>query len=178
MLWHWKGTKEHVVVLLTQKQTLPSLTVPSFLWGFFRNHPHIYDQTDALKKISLIQTGALRFSTLSLYLAQGTHSVVTQSNGAGAGMRGCLPQIETARFAPISSGCRTRNQGCVKYTSIVTEQGRGGSFTINYYRKDSAFLFLEVPSPTPPPARFAMPAARGRTSLNARDWWKGKELFI
>ena len=49
-------------------------------------------------------------------------------------------------------------------------RGGGGSFTINYYRKDSAFLFLEVPSPTPPPARFAMPAARGRTSLNARDW--------
>ena len=52
----------------------------------------------------------------------------------------------------------------------VTEQGMGGSFTINYYRKDSAFLSLEVPSPTPLPARFAMPAARGRTSLNARDW--------
>ena len=32
--------------------------------------------------------------------------------------------------------------------------------------------------PPCPPARFAMPAARGKTSLNARDWWKGKELFI
>ena len=30
----------------------------------------------------------------------------------------------------------------------VTEQG-GGWFTINYYRKDSPFLSLEVPSPTP-----------------------------
>ena len=29
---------------------------------------------------------------------------------------------------------------------IVTEQGRGW-FTINYYRKDSPFLSLEVPSP-------------------------------
>ena len=32
--------------------------------------------------------------------------------------------------------------------------------------------------PPRPPARFAMPTARGKTSLNARDWWKGKELFI
>ena len=31
----------------------------------------------------------------------------------------------------------------------VTEQGGGGSFTINYYRKDPAFLSVEVPSPTP-----------------------------
>ena len=33
-------------------------------------------------------------------------------------------------------------------SSIVTEQGRGW-FMINYYRKDSPFLSLEVPSPTP-----------------------------
>ena len=55
-------------------------------------------------------------------------------------------------------------------TKTVTEQGRGW-FTINYYRKDSPFLSLEVPHPnTHTPARFEMPAARGKTSLNARDW--------
>ena len=54
-------------------------------------------------------------------------------------------------------------------TLNVTEQdgGGGGSFTINYYRKDSAFLSLEVPSPhvhllgsqCPPPEerRLSMP---------------------
>ena len=52
--------------------------------------------------------------------------------------------------------------------NTITEQGRGGWFTINYYRKDSPFLSLEVPPH--PPARFEMPAARGKTSLNARDW--------
>ena len=52
---------------------------------------------------------------------------------------------------------------------IVTEQGRGW-FTINYYRKDSPFLSVEVPPPPHTPARFKMPAARGKTSLNARDW--------
>ena len=40
---------------------------------------------------------------------------------------------------------------------------------INYYRKDPPFLSLEVP-PTHTPARFEMPAARGKMSLNARDW--------
>ena len=35
-----------------------------------------------------------------------------------------------------------------EHTLPVTEQGRGW-FTINYYRKDSPFLSLEVPSPTP-----------------------------
>ena len=51
---------------------------------------------------------------------------------------------------------------------VVTEQDRGW-FTINYYRKDSPFLSLEVPPHTRIPARFEMPAARGKTSLNARD---------
>ena len=40
---------------------------------------------------------------------------------------------------------------------------------INYYRKDSPFLSLEVPPRTHIPTRFEMPAARGKTSLNARD---------
>ena len=35
-----------------------------------------------------------------------------------------------------------------KAQGVVTEQGRVW-FTINYYRKDSPFLSLEVPSPTP-----------------------------
>ena len=34
--------------------------------------------------------------------------------------------------------------------TVTEQEGGGGSFTINYYRKDSAFLSLEVPSPTPP----------------------------
>ena len=51
---------------------------------------------------------------------------------------------------------------------LVTEQGREW-FTINYYRKDSPFLSLEVPPPPRPPARFEMPATRGKTSLNATD---------
>ena len=41
---------------------------------------------------------------------------------------------------------------------------------INYYRKDPPFLSLEVPPHTHTPARFEMPAARGKMSLNARDW--------
>ena len=57
----------------------------------------------------------------------------------------------------------------INHTLCVTEQGRGW-FTINYYRKDPPFLSLEVPPLPRPPARFAMPAARGKTSLNARDW--------
>ena len=32
---------------------------------------------------------------------------------------------------------------------LLQSKRGGGSFTINYYRKDSAFLSLEVPSPTP-----------------------------
>ena len=34
------------------------------------------------------------------------------------------------------------------YVKLVQSRGRG-SFTINYYIKDSPFLSLEVPSPTP-----------------------------
>ena len=60
---------------------------------------------------------------------------------------------------------------------IVTEQG-GGWFTIYYYRKDPPFLSLWRSCPPRTPARFTMPAARGKTSFNARDWWKGKKLFI
>ena len=67
----------------------------------------------------------------------------------------------------------------IKIISVVLLlQSRWGWFTINYYRKDPPFLSLEVPPPQCTPARSAMPAARGKTSLNARDWWKGKELFI
>ena len=33
--------------------------------------------------------------------------------------------------------------------NVTEQEGGGGSFTINYYRKDSPFLSLEVPSPTP-----------------------------
>ena len=31
---------------------------------------------------------------------------------------------------------------------------------------------------SPQPTRFTLPTAREKTSLNARDWRKGKELFI
>ena len=48
-------------------------------------------------------------------------------------------------------------------------QNRQGAFTIYYYGKDPPFLSLGVP-PTHTPIRFAMPAARGNMSLNARDW--------
>ena len=50
---------------------------------------------------------------------------------------------------------------------FVTEQT--GGFTIYYYGKDSPFVSLGFPPPHTP-ARFEMPAARGKTSLNARDW--------
>ena len=72
-------------------------------------------------------------------------------------------------LSPPSTPQQTR-VGQLSRILIVLQSKGGGWFTINYYRKDSAFLSLEVPSPTSPPARFAMPAARGRTSLNARDW--------
>ena len=51
-------------------------------------------------------------------------------------------------------------------------RARGGEwFTIHYYRKDPPFLSLEVPhAHTHTPTRFEMPAARGKTSLNDRDW--------
>ena len=48
--------------------------------------------------------------------------------------------------------------------------GAGGGVTVNYYRKDSPFLSLEVPPRTHTPARFEMPAATGKTSVSARDW--------
>ena len=52
------------------------------------------------------------------------------------------------------------------HSMYVTEQT--GGFTIYNYGKDPPFLSLGVP-PTLPPTRFAMPAARGKTSLNAKD---------
>ena len=33
-------------------------------------------------------------------------------------------------------------------------------------------------SPSCPPARFAMPTAREKTSLNARDWWKERNCLF
>ena len=50
----------------------------------------------------------------------------------------------------------------------------GGQWTIYYYQKDPPFLS----GGSPPTTRFALPTTREKTSLNARDWWKGKELFI
>ena len=54
---------------------------------------------------------------------------------------------------------------------VVLQSRQGGWFMINYYRKESPFLSLEVPhTHTHTPARFVMPATREKTSLNARDW--------
>ena len=47
----------------------------------------------------------------------------------------------------------------------------GGRWTI--YKDHPPFLQGFLPC-----TRFALPATRGKTPLNARDWWKGKELFI
>ena len=52
---------------------------------------------------------------------------------------------------------------------LLLQSKAGGWFTINYYGKDPPFLSLWR-SPPPTPASFAMPAARGKMSLNARDW--------
>ena len=69
----------------------------------------------------------------------------------------------------------TCNHGNHSVSERTGGWGWGEGFTIYYYGRDTPFLFLGVP---PKPTRFAMPAARRKTSLNARDWWKGKELFI
>ena len=53
---------------------------------------------------------------------------------------------------------------------VLQSRGRGWFLHDKLLQKDSPFLSLEVPPPPCPPARFAMPAARGKTSLNARDW--------
>ena len=53
----------------------------------------------------------------------------------------------------------------------------GGWFMINYYGKDSPLRLWSF-APQHTLARFEMSASRGKTSLNARDWWKGKKLFI
>ena len=49
-------------------------------------------------------------------------------------------------------------------SGIVTEQTWGG-VNDNYYQKDPPLLSRGFP----PPTRFTLPAARGKTSLNARD---------
>lgn len=33
-------------------------------------------------------------------------------------------------------------------------------------------------SPAPPHSRFTLPTTRGKMSLSAKDWWKGKGLYI
>ena len=62
---------------------------------------------------------------------------------------------------------RNKTEGTI--TQNVTEQAGWGVNNI----KDPPF-FSGASSPH---TRFALPAARRKTSLNARDWWKGKELF-
>ena len=49
----------------------------------------------------------------------------------------------------VSDPVFSSSKGHLSVSEGVTEQRGGGSFTINYYRKDSPFLSLEVPSPTP-----------------------------
>ena len=56
---------------------------------------------------------------------------------------------------------------------LQNRPGAGGG--VRYTITERIPIFLRG---FPPPTRFALPAARGKTSLNARDWWKGKELFI
>ena len=52
----------------------------------------------------------------------------------------------------------------IMYNNILLLQSRvGGWFTLT-------LSFSGGSSPPHPPARFDMPAARGKTSLNARDW--------
>ena len=51
----------------------------------------------------------------------------------------------------------------------VTEQGRGVVHD-KLLQKGSPLSVSGGSSPPRTPARFAMPAARGKTSLNARDW--------
>ena len=48
----------------------------------------------------------------------------------------------------------------------VLQNRRGGGCTIYYYGKDPPFFLWG----SPPPTRFPLPAARGKTSLHARDW--------
>ena len=50
----------------------------------------------------------------------------------------------------------------------VTEQMGG-----EWYKRTPLFLRGFLPC-----TRFALPDTRGKTSLNARDWWKGKELLF
>ena len=58
--------------------------------------------------------------------------------------------------------------------SVIMLQNRHWGWTIYYYR-----MRLPLCSRCPPPGtRFTFPAARKKTSLNARDWWKGKGLFF
>ena len=63
-------------------------------------------------------------------------------------------------------------------TLLVLLQNRQGVHNILLW-EGSPFLALGSPPPaTQTPTRFAMPATIGKTSLHARDWWKGKKLFI
>ena len=84
-------------------------------------------------------------------------------------------RLQTEDSALTAESLKEVEQGL--WCRIVTEQA-GGWFTINYYRKDSPFPSLEVPPPPRPPARFAMPAARGKTSLNARDGEKERSCLF
>ena len=58
--------------------------------------------------------------------------------------------------------------GCEVDQMDVLQSKRGGSRYIITERIPSFCLWRFLPPH--PPARFAMPAARGKTSLNARDW--------
>ena len=64
--------------------------------------------------------------------------------------------------------------GCQKL--LQTDEGWGGSSQYAITKRTP--LSLSGGAPPHTPTRFAMPATRGKTSLNARDWRKGKKLLI
>ena len=56
-------------------------------------------------------------------------------------------------------------------TAVILLQSRGGGVVHDKLLQKGFRLSVSGGSfPPRPPARFAMPAARGKTSLNARDW--------
>ena len=61
------------------------------------------------------------------------------------------------------------NAYLVRLSQDVTEKGGGVVHDKLLQKRFPPFCLWRFLSPRPP-ARFAMPAARGKTSLNARDW--------
>ena len=58
-----------------------------------------------------------------------------------------------------------REEPRLRYQTVTEEMGAGVGEQYTIIKRTSPFA-LGVP----PPTRFTMPAARGKTSLNARDW--------